>query len=211
MSIEQTNQLILLILNSVLMTLLSSFLLGGVWLRQNSLLNQLNQTRSHYHRLTHQKASPKDTHKAPKKKPLAPKSAGELANELKQLREHRQRLSSQYQWSRMGLLTLHLAVLVLSVSLFALTLRSLLAFDSLISTALFLFTLGAAGLLTGTSCILIDFAQGNSNGDSLGRSFAQVIQQLSRIPQQWSHSTRSLSPSIKAKAVQPLSIKAESK
>lgn len=176
MSIEQTNQLILLILNSILMTLLSSLLLGGTWLRQQSLLKQLNQIRSHYHRLTHSKdlaASPE-------------------ASTLKQVREHRQRLNYQYHWSRIGLLVLHLVLLTFGVSLLALALRSLLAFDSLISVALFLFTLGAAGLLTGTGCILIDFLQGNSNGDSLGRTFAQVMQQ---VTQQWQ--TQSIRPTSK--------------
>jgi len=171
MSIEQTNQLILLILNSVLMALLSSILLGGTWLRQNALLKQLNQVRSHYRHLTHATET---------------NLSNQLleASELKQVREHRQRLSYQYQWSRVGLLMLHIAVLVFCVSLLALALRSLLAFDALISTALFLFTLGAIGLLTGTGCILVDFAQGNSNGDSLGRAFGQIMQQIAR---QWSH------------------------
>ncbi len=82
------------------------------------------------------------------------------------------------------MLTLHVALLIFGVSLFALALRSLLSFDGLISTALFLFTLGSAGLLAGTGCILIDLVQGNSGGDSLGQSLGKVITQLARG---WQH------------------------
>ncbi len=57
MSIEQTNQLILLILNSVLMTLLSAALLGGAWLRQNMLSQQLVQVQRRYQQMTHRPAS----------------------------------------------------------------------------------------------------------------------------------------------------------
>ena len=123
MSIEQTSQLILLILNSVLMTLLSSILLGGAWLRQNALMQQLSKTRSHYRQLT----------------------------------------------------------------------RAVSGSDSLISTALFLFTVGAAGLLVGTGCILIDFAKGNSSHDSLGQTFGRLLKQLN---QQWKR--RSLQLGVQA-------------
>ncbi len=179
MSIEQTNQLILLTLNSVLMTLLSSFLLGGTWLRQNTLLKQIRQTRSHYHRIARQEDAALLSASLPRIELATPRKMSS-ARQLKQVREQRQRLSYQYQWSRVGLLILHAAVLTFIASLFALALRSLLAFDSLIHTALLLFTIGTAGLLTGTGCVLVDFAQGNSKRDSLGRSFAQIIQQITR-------------------------------
>ena len=167
MSIEQTNQLILLILNSVLMTLLSAVLLGGTWLRQHALFNRLSQVRSRYHRLT----NPAETFPHLE------------AHELKKTREHRQQLTYQYHWSRVGLLALHVSLLVFGASVFALALRSLISFDAFISSALFLFMIGVACLLIGTGCLLIDLAHGNSCGDSLGRTFAQVIQQLA---QQWS-------------------------
>lgn len=80
------------------------------------------------------------------------------------------------------MLMLHMALLVFSFSLFALALRALFAFDALISTALVLFTLGAGGLLTGTSCVLVDLAQGNSNSDSLGKTLGRAIV---RTTQQW--------------------------
>jgi hypothetical protein len=156
MSIEQTNQLISLILNSVLMMMLSAALLGGAWLRQNMLSQQLQQIRRRY-RATTQGAELL----------TQASSQASLQAKLKKIRSDRQRLSQQYRWSHIGMLTLHIVLLVFSVSLFALALRSLLSFDSLISTALVLFTLGAAGLLAGTGCILVDLWQGNGNSDAL--------------------------------------------
>lgn len=173
MSIEQTDQLILLIMNSALMTLLSSGLLGGIWLRQHSLLQQLSEVRSHYHQLTRQDATAHPDH--PINQP-----AGTHA--LKQLRAKRARLQQQYQWSRVGTTMMHGAVLVFSISLFVLALRSLLNFNHLIPAALCLFTLGAAGVLAGISCVLVDFASDRSSGYSLGQTFAQLFQQLG---QQW--------------------------
>ncbi len=174
MSIEQTNQLILLILNSVLTTLLSAALLGGAWLRQNMLAQQLGQVRRHYQEMTHSSAT------AAAVAPLAELDKDQRRAHLKRVRDQRQRLSNQYFWSHIGTLILHMALLVFSVSLFALALRSLLSFDGLISTALVLFTLGTAGLLAGSGCILIDLVQGNSSGDSLGQSLGKVMTQLAR-------------------------------
>ncbi|MEL6603266.1 MAG: hypothetical protein AAFP20_08585 [Cyanobacteria bacterium J06614_10] len=182
MSIEQTNQLILLILNSVLMALLSAGLLGGAWLRQNSLLHQLRQVRSRYRKVTHGTAS-LTTIANPTADNTAARPQTELRKaDFKKIRDRRQQLSRQYHWSHVGMLVLHMALWVFSLSLFALALRALFAFDALISTALVLFTLGAGGLLTGTGCVLVDLAQGNSNSDSLGKTLGRAI---ARTTQQW--------------------------
>ena len=174
MTIEQTNQLILLILNSVLMMLLSAALLGGAWLRQNMLSQQLHQLRVRYQAVAHGVESPSEPSAALKKT--------NAKASLKKMRSDRQRLNAQYLWSHIGMLMMHLVLLVFSVSLLALALRSLLSFDSLISTALVLFTIGTAGLLAGTGCILIDLMQGNSGGDSLGHSIGKAMTQ---IKHQW--------------------------
>jgi hypothetical protein len=184
MSIEQTNQLILLILNSVLMALLSAVLLGGAWLRQNTLSLQLHRVRSRYRQVmkssgmvsnsmasgsieaTGETSSPSES----------PKNT--LRADLRRIRDQRQRLNNQYLWSRTGMLILHLALLIFGLSLFALALRSLLSLDGLIAAALVLFTVGAAGLLTGTGCILIDLVQGNSEDESLGHSLAKAMVQV---------------------------------
>ena len=176
MSIEQTNQLILLILNSVLMALLSAGLLGGAWLRQSTLLQQLQQVRSRYRQLTHPlAASLPDTNAAH----LDPTT---LKSDLKKIRDHRQRLNQQYHWSHIGMLVLHLSLIIFSVSLVALTLRTIFAFDGLISAALILFTVGAGSLLAGSGCILIDLVQGNHHNDTLGRSLGQVVMHIAK---QW--------------------------
>jgi hypothetical protein len=182
MSIEQTNQLILLILNSVLMALLSAVLLGGAWLRQNALALQLQRVRSRYRQVMQSSGmatnliETQDDASGPGK---SHKSA--LRADLKRIREQRQRLGNQYLWSRTGMLMLHLALLIFGVSLFALALRSLLSLDGLIATALVLFTMGAASLLTGTGCILIDLVQGShSEDESLGRAIAKVMVQATQ-------------------------------
>lgn len=179
MSIEQTNQLILLILNSVLTTLLSAALLGGAWLRQNMLAQQLSQVRRHYQQMTHQQITHSSATAAATAS-LAELDKDQRKARLKRVRDQRQRLSNQYFWSHIGTLILHVTLLAFSVSLFALALRSLLSFDGLISAALILFTLGTAGLLAGSGCILIDLIQGNSSGDSLGQSLGKVMTQLAR-------------------------------
>lgn len=167
MSIEQTQQLILLILNTVLVALLTAVLLGVAWLRQHWLLCRLKQMRSHHRQLTHAKR----------------KITQVEAAELRKTRKYRQQIAFQYHWIRMGLASLHVAVLFFGISLLALSLRSLAAFDSLIVAALFLFNLGVASLLIGVSCLLVDLAQGNAWDEPIGYTFSQVMQQLTR---QWS-------------------------
>lgn len=180
MSIEQTSQLISLILNSVLMTLLSAVLLGGAWLRQNGLHWQLKQVQHQYRRLTHQGESGDVGEIASEPEKLHRRN--QLKASLKQVREQRQRLTNQYHWSYVGMLLFHGVLLVFGASLLALALRSLIFFDSLISTALVLFTLGVIGLIAGTSCILLDISQGNSGSDGLSYSLAKILSQLA---QQW--------------------------
>ncbi len=174
MSIEQTNQLILLILNSALMMLLSAGLLGGAWLRQNTLLQQLHQIKSRYQQLTH---SPQDIGLSPDlNKPDLSKA--DIKANLKRVRDYRLQLNHQYQWSHVGMLILHAALIVFGVSLLALSLRSLFNFNSLIVISLVLFTLGSVGLIVGSGCILADLAQGSRQNDSLGQLLGRLIRQV---------------------------------
>ncbi|MEM8503748.1 MAG: hypothetical protein AAF716_11420 [Cyanobacteria bacterium P01_D01_bin.1] len=168
MSIEQTNQLILLILNSALMMLLSAGLLGGAWLRQNTLLQQLHRVKLRYQKLT----------RSPKVDLTSDLAKADIKADLKRVREHRLQLNYQYQWSHVGMLMLHAALIVFGISLLALSLRSLFNFNSLIVISLILFTLGSVGLIAGSGCILIDLAQGNSQNDSLGRMLSRVVQRI---------------------------------
>ena len=174
MSIEQTSQLISLILNSVLMTLLSAAMLGGAWLRQNGLGLQLQQVQKQYRRLTYQQSSDQTRNAQPTQ------TRNQLKAQLKKVRDQRQRLMRQYRWSYIGMLLLHTVLLVFGISLLALSLRSLFLIDGLISTALVLFALGVTGLIVGTTCLFIDISQGNSGSDTLSYSLAKILAQLVR-------------------------------
>ena len=200
MSIEQTSQLISLILNSVLMTLLSAVLLGGAWLRQNGLCLQLQQVQKRYRRLTHQQSATGET--ALRDSAQLPDSAqyrNQLKTNLKKVRDQRQRLIGQYRWSYTGMLLLHAVLLVFGTSLLALALRSLLLINGLISTALVLFALGVVGLIAGIACILIDLAQGDSGNDTLSYSLAKVLSQVAQtLSRQWQRSQRPLANRVLA-------------
>lgn len=187
MSIEQTSQLISLILNSVLMTLLSAIMLGGAWLRQNGLCLQLQQIQKQYRRLSHQKTAEVNSplRFAMEETGLVP-SKDQLKRSLRQVRERRARLAGQYRWSYTGMLLLHAVLLVFGTSLLALALRSFLPIDGLISTALFLFALGVTGLIAGASCILVDLSQGDRNNDPLSYSLAKILAQTAQqLSKQW--------------------------
>ncbi|MBE9063986.1 hypothetical protein [cf. Phormidesmis sp. LEGE 11477] len=179
MSIEQTNQLILLILNSALMMLLSAGLLGGAWLRQNTLLQQMHRVKSRYQRLTHSPNKLDITSDLTKLDPAKADSLkADIKADLKRVREYRLQLNHQYQWSHIGMLMLHAALIVFGISLLCLSLRSLFNVNSLIVASLILFTLGSIGLIAGSGCILVDLSKGNSQNDSLGRLLGQLIRQI---------------------------------
>ena len=175
MSVEQSSQLILLIMNSVLMMLLSAALLGGVWLRQNTLSQQIQQIKINQQQITQDSQGQQNNRARPQ----------HVQADLRKLRSDRTRLMHQYIWSRLSLLLLNVVLLIFSVSLCLLALRSLLAFDSLISSSLFFFTLGSVGLFVGAGCVFIDIAQESSEMDSfhsaVGRAISQVVR---RVPKQ---------------------------
>ena len=176
MTVEQTNQLISLILNSVLMMLLSALLLGVAWLRQQALLERLEKVSARYRQLTQaglERAEPE-----PLAEPAAQSDPARLtAAGLKQVRDRRLRLRSQYRWSYVGMLVLHGALMTFGISLLSLALRSLLVIDTLISTGLFLFVAGSTGLIAGLSCILIDVAKGNQQVAPLPQMLGQGLRQ----------------------------------
>jgi len=187
MNVEQSSQLIMLILNSVLMMFLSAALLGGAWLRQHSLAQQLVQSRAYY------QPNPTDGKNSAGSKPLQ--------SDLRRLRRDRLRLTHQHLWSRLATLILNAVLLIFGVSLFALALRSLLTFDSLISLSLILFTLGSAGLLAGTGCLLIDVAQGDSRTDSITQLIGSAIAQISSQQKRLSRPASTAKPAIAKPAI----------
>ena len=203
MSIEQTSQLISLILNSVLMTVLAAALLGGLWLRQNSLYLQLQQVQKQYRRLTHP-SNGLDTEAVQSPSSAQLKINLKKAN-LKKVRDHRQKLIGQYRWSYTSMLILHAVLLTFGVSLLALSLRSLFLIDGLISTALVLFSLGVIGLVAGISCLLVDLSQGNGGNDSLSYSLAKILSAIAQKIRQWQRSSGRLAGNPATLSLKPLS------
>ncbi|MEO0457020.1 MAG: hypothetical protein AAF152_10645 [Cyanobacteria bacterium P01_A01_bin.114] len=159
MSIEQTNQLILLILNSVLMVFLSTLLLGGAWFRQAALGQQLDSLRRTGQERLH-----------------AP--GGEA--QLKSWRRQRHRARRQYRLAHSGMLLLYCALLMFLISLFALAVRTLILADWLVPMALGVFVCGIAGLLTGASLVLGDVYQSNLLQESPLKSLTKVLSQVPR-------------------------------
>lgn len=179
MSIEQTNQLILLILNSVLMMLLSAGLLCGAWLRQDMLLQQMRRAKSRYQRLTRSSGKLDTTSTLIQAESLKAKSLKtDIKTNIKRLRNHCQQLKHQYQWSHAGMLVLHAALIVFGLSLLSLSLRSLFDIDRLIVISLVLFTLGSVGLIAGSSCTLMTLSKGDREHHSSGRLLGQLMVQI---------------------------------
>ncbi|MEO1400518.1 MAG: hypothetical protein AAFV72_04605 [Cyanobacteria bacterium J06635_1] len=159
MSIEQTNQLILLILNSVLMVLLSTLLVGGVWLRQASLAQELDALK----RACRDRKYPsvQDT-------------------QIKSLRRQRHQAQRQYRLAYSGLLLLYGALVMFLINLLALALRTLVLADWLVPIALGFFIGGIAGLLAGAGLVLGDVYQSNLLQESPLKSLGKVLGQLPR-------------------------------
>ncbi|MBE9076850.1 hypothetical protein IQ241_05995 [Romeria aff. gracilis LEGE 07310] len=158
MSIEQTNQLILLILNAILMVLLSALLLGGAWTRQQALAIELKRLR--------------------RRQLSRSQSLDKSLPGLKQTRQQRQQLVQRYRWTHGGMVMLHCVLLLFTASLLALALRTLFPINGLIPLSLGLFALGTVGLLLGAGCVLVDLAQGSALGESLGASLSRAVGRL---------------------------------
>ncbi|MEM9908621.1 MAG: DUF3301 domain-containing protein, partial [Cyanobacteria bacterium P01_D01_bin.44] len=163
MSIEQTNQLILLILNSVLMVLLSTLLVGGAWLRQASLAQELDALKRacRDRNYTFLNTSVKET-------------------QVKSLRRQRHQAQRQYRLAYSGLLLLYGSLVMFLINLLALALRTLVLADWLVPIALGLFIGGIAGLLAGAGLVLGDVYQSNLLRESPLKSLGKVLGQLPR-------------------------------
>jgi Protein of unknown function (DUF2721) len=140
MSVEQTTQLIQLILNSVLMIVACAFVLGGLMLRRSALENRLQMTSLEYYQVLH----------------LAYDSQVDRLLLLKKQLRH---LQQQIQSSRNGILALHYALMVFVASTFVLAMRTVIEGTWLISVAMTLFIAGMGILLFGVAIVLLDLHQ----------------------------------------------------
>ena len=140
MSIAQTSQLLQLVLNSAVMMVIALLWWGVVSFRLNMASNHLQRLRRQYRqaRLI---------------------EGGQYLRS--QLRQHRHDLSVRYRLTRHSTLIMHNVLLALMASLFLLSLRALVNSNFLITAALFLFVLGAAGILLSVALALMEFYQLN--------------------------------------------------
>ena len=142
MSVHQTSQLIQLILNSALMITVCVGLMGGLWLRHGEIAHQLQSRKSQL------------------LKAINPSNRSD-PEQLTQLRQERLHLQRRYRLIHTSTLVIHYALLGFIASLFILALRTLVNLSWLIPISLFLFIVGAGGVLVSVAFALMDFYQGN--------------------------------------------------
>lgn len=145
MSVEQTTQLIQLILNSVLLTVVCVIALGRLGVRQTGLEENLRSTNRQYATLCQ----------------VASEAEGSqrfalFQNRLVQAKKALRQLQRHYILTYYSLLATYYAFLFAIVSTFMLTLRTLINADWLIGVALGLFMVSITGLLLGVGLTLID-------------------------------------------------------
>ena len=138
MSINDTTQLIQLILNSVLMLLACAFVLGGLLLRRSVIENRLQITNIEYFQILDR---------------ITP--SNRLLMLQKQIRYLQQRVKS----ANNGVLVMYYALLLFVSSIFALSVRTVFSAEWLVSASMALFVAGTAVLLFGVAIVLVDLHQ----------------------------------------------------
>ena len=134
MSVEQTTQLIQLILNSVLMSVACALVLSGLTVRYAMIGDRLEDSRQDERLNTNFDLT---RHHAMTKRQL-------------------RRLQQRYSISRYSVLTAYYALLFSTLSCFALAVRGILDWNWLISVALGIFVFGIAALLVAVGLTLIE-------------------------------------------------------
>ncbi|MGI0494486.1 hypothetical protein ACN4EG_22095 [Alkalinema pantanalense CENA528] len=135
MTVEQTTQLLQLILNSILMVLASGCILGGAILRQQGLEKALQMTSAERFQ------------------------ALKFADNCPALHRKLRYLQQQARLNYRVLLLLNFACLLFVASTLSLILRSLINWVGLIHLSLFLFSLGTSAFLAGVLLLLFTFSQ----------------------------------------------------
>ncbi|MGA7937150.1 MAG: DUF2721 domain-containing protein [Kovacikia sp.] len=179
MSVEQTTQLIQLILNSVLMTVVCALAWGRLGMRHAAAEEKL-QTASHWYanlleaenapRTANNGVSPREVHSLQAKKTL-------------------RRLQRRYQVTHYSLLATHYALLFSIGSILTMALRALINVDWLIVAALGLFVIGVASLLLGVGLTLIDLHTSD-------RSLREEVQEMLTL----THVTAPLRPTSRGRS-----------
>ncbi|HEY9647075.1 MAG TPA: DUF2721 domain-containing protein [Chroococcidiopsis sp.] len=138
MAIEQTSQLIQLIMNSVLMAIACVILLSGLLVRHNTLGEGLRHLGQRY------------ADGLSQADPIRGERLSELREQLYQLRY-------RHRAAHVSVMVVYYALWSFVGSTFALALRTLLPWNGLISLALLLFLGGAGILVIGVGLTLVDF------------------------------------------------------
>jgi hypothetical protein len=137
MSIEQTDQLIRLILNSLLLVVACVAVVNGLLMRQAAFTHRLRTTQQEYLELLNGT------------KPFNADRLMQLKVQLRQLRQH-------YRIAHTSLLTSHYALLLCMASTVIIAFRMLFSANWLIDMALILFVFGTVVLLCGVALTLLD-------------------------------------------------------
>lgn len=148
MSLEQTNQLIQLVLNSALMVTACVVVLAGLLVRHTATHRQLRSLNQEYSALTGDSAMSGSA--TPGLIPLK-------GDRLLQVKHQLRRLRQQYQDAYHSILMIHCALLCFVLSSLTTALRAIASADWLIHLALILYVVGLAILLLGLGLALADF------------------------------------------------------
>jgi len=135
MSIDDTTQLIQLILNSVLMLLACAFVLGGLLLRRSVIENRLQITNVEYFQILERFDQ-----------------SNRLSMLQKQLRYLQQRIKS----ANNGILVMSYALILFVASTLTLAIRTVLSAEWLVMGSMALFVAGTAILLFSVAIVLVD-------------------------------------------------------
>jgi hypothetical protein len=135
MSVEQTTQLIQLILNSVLMSVACALVLSGLTVRYAAIGDRLEESRQE-DRLT--------------------TNLDLTRNHSILARRQLRRLQQRHSISRYSVLTAYYALFFSGLSCFALAVRGILDWNWLISVALGIFVFGIAALLVAVGLTLVE-------------------------------------------------------
>lgn len=145
MSVEETTQLIQLVLNSVLMVLACAFVLGGLLLRRGVLENRLQATSIEYFQILHRIDLPRST------------SSGTIqTNRLLFLKKRLRQLQNQVKTSRASILSIYYALIVFAVSVFSLSVRTVVRAEWLVTGSMTLFIVGVVLLLVSLALVVFD-------------------------------------------------------
>lgn len=140
MSVEQSTQLIQLILNSILISVACALVLGGLTARQAALEERLQLLARQYYDYADQLEG----------------SSGFRGDRLSYVKKALRQLQYRCQISHYSVLAVHYALLFSIVSVLILAFRTAITLDWLIPVALACFILGVAITLLGVGLTLID-------------------------------------------------------